>query len=129
YDLENLKLDQGRFFSESESVSGAPVAVIGYEVAQNLFKNTNPLGKRVRLYGNKFTIIGVISAVVLDLLLSPYIFLTKFTGINALSSLGAPKSRPDPCLLITPMIVNLLPYRRTLLPNGLVFLNKFCATS
>ncbi|EAS21060.1 ABC transporter permease [Nonlabens mediterrranea] len=61
YDLENLKLDQGRFFSESESVSGAPVAVIGYEVAQNLFKNTNPLGKRVRLYGNKFTIIGVIS--------------------------------------------------------------------
>ncbi|MGJ8683420.1 MAG: ABC transporter permease [Nonlabens sp.] len=61
YDLENLKLDQGRFYSESESNSGAAVAVIGYEVAQNLFKNTDPIGKRVRLYGNKFTIIGVIA--------------------------------------------------------------------
>ncbi len=61
YDLESLKLDKGRFFSESESVSGSPVAVIGYEVAQSIFKNTDPIGKRVRLYGNKFTVIGVIS--------------------------------------------------------------------
>lgn len=61
YDLENIKLDEGRFFSESEANSGSPVAVIGYEVAQNLFKNTNPIGKRVRLYGNKFTVIGVMS--------------------------------------------------------------------
>lgn len=61
YDLENIKLDEGRFFSESEAASGSPVAVIGYEVAQNLFKNTNPIGKRVRLYGNKFTVIGVMS--------------------------------------------------------------------
>lgn len=61
YDLENIKLDQGRFFSESEGVSGSAVAVIGYEVAQNLFKNTDPIGKRVRLYGNKFTVIGVMS--------------------------------------------------------------------
>jgi putative ABC transport system permease protein len=61
YDLENIKLQEGRFFNESESVSGAPVAVIGYEVAQSLFKNTSPIGKRVRLYGNKFTVIGVMS--------------------------------------------------------------------
>lgn len=61
YDLENIKLYEGRFFSESEANSGSPVAVIGYEVAQNLFKNTNPIGKRVRLYGNKFTVIGVMS--------------------------------------------------------------------
>lgn len=61
YDLENIKLDQGRFFSESEAVSGSPVAVIGYEVAESLFKNTDPIGKRVRLYGNKFTVIGVMS--------------------------------------------------------------------
>lgn len=61
YELEGLQLDQGRFFNESEAVSGSPVAVIGYEVAQSLFKDTDPIGQRVRLYGNKFTVIGVIS--------------------------------------------------------------------
>ena len=60
YEIDNLKLDQGRFFNESESASGSPVVVLGYEVANTLFDNTDPIGKRVRLYGNKFTVIGVL---------------------------------------------------------------------
>jgi putative ABC transport system permease protein len=60
YDLENLKLTDGRFFNESEDVSGAQVVVLGYEIAQSLFDDTDPIGKRVRLYGNKFTVIGVL---------------------------------------------------------------------
>jgi len=60
YDLENLKLTEGRFFNESEDVSGSPVVVLGYEIAQSLFDGIDPIGKRVRLYGNKFTVIGVI---------------------------------------------------------------------
>ncbi|SCY44172.1 putative ABC transport system permease protein [Nonlabens sp. Hel1_33_55] len=60
YDLENLKLVDGRFFNESEDLSGSPVVVLGYEIAQNLFDSQDPIGKRVRLYGNKFTVIGVL---------------------------------------------------------------------
>ncbi len=60
YNLENLKLEEGRFFNESEDMSGSPVVVLGYETAQGLFDSQNPIGKRVRLYGNKFTVIGVL---------------------------------------------------------------------
>ena len=60
YDIESLQIAQGRFFNESESNSGAPVVVLGDEVAKSLFDNFNPIGKKVRLYGRKFTVIGVL---------------------------------------------------------------------
>ncbi len=60
FDLEKLKLSEGRFFNGSESNSGSPVVVIGAEVANSLFGKANPIGRRVRLYGNKFTVIGVL---------------------------------------------------------------------
>lgn len=60
YNLENLKLTEGRFFNESEDASGSPVVVLGYELAKSLFDNADPIGNRVRLYGNKFTVIGVL---------------------------------------------------------------------
>ncbi len=58
--LDNLKIDQGRFFNESEEASGAFVVVLGYEVAQSLFKDQDALGKKVRLYGRNFNVIGVL---------------------------------------------------------------------
>lgn len=60
YEVEDFKVERGRFYTESESVSGAPVIVIGYTVAENLFGNSNPLGKQVRVYGRKLTVIGVL---------------------------------------------------------------------
>ncbi|WP_318641271.1 ABC transporter permease [Flavobacterium ardleyense] len=59
-DVQLLEFEEGRFFNESESNSGAQVVVLGYEIAQNLFKNIAPLGKTVRMYGQKFTVIGVV---------------------------------------------------------------------
>ena len=58
--IEDLQIAQGRFFNESESTSGSPIIVLGDEIAQNLFGNSNPLGKEVRLYGRKFSVIGVL---------------------------------------------------------------------
>lgn len=61
YDIENLKLDEGRFFNEAESNSGSMVVVIGYEIAKKLFGNSqNALGKTVRIYGRRFNVIGVL---------------------------------------------------------------------
>ncbi|WP_130735697.1 ABC transporter permease [Flavobacterium sp. J27] len=59
-DIEPIKVESGRFFNESESNSGTPVIVIGSEVATSLFGNKNPLGKKIRLYGQKLTVIGVL---------------------------------------------------------------------
>lgn len=59
-DIQGLEFSQGRFYNESESNSGARVAVIGDQVAQELFDSSNAVGKQVRLYGQKFTVIGVL---------------------------------------------------------------------
>ena len=59
-EIEPVEFKRGRFFNHSESDSGKPVIIIGYDVATNLFKNNNPIGKHVRLYGKRFTVIGVL---------------------------------------------------------------------
>ena len=60
YDIEALQLEKGRFFNESESVSGTHVIILGHEIAQNLFGDRDPLGKEVRMYGRRFSVIGVL---------------------------------------------------------------------
>lgn len=59
YEIENIKIEDGRFYTESESINGSPVVVLGYNIADNLFGNVNPIGKQIRIYGRKLTVIGV----------------------------------------------------------------------
>lgn len=59
-EIQPMKFKQGRFFNESESNSGTAVIVLGYEIANSLFENIDPIGKKIRLYGQKFTVIGVL---------------------------------------------------------------------
>ncbi|RTL13540.1 MAG: FtsX-like permease family protein [Flavobacteriaceae bacterium] len=60
FDIEPIKIETGRLFNEAESNSGSPVIVIGSEVAKGLFENRDPIGKKIRLYGQKLTVIGVL---------------------------------------------------------------------
>jgi len=60
YTIEDFKVEKGRFYSELESETGAPVIVVGSDLAKNLFDNLNPIGKQVRVYGRKLTVIGVL---------------------------------------------------------------------
>lgn len=57
-DVWNLKIEQGRYFTESEMISGAPMAIIGDEIAIRLFENINPTGKTIKIQGQKFLVIG-----------------------------------------------------------------------
>jgi putative ABC transport system permease protein len=59
-DIQGLEFDEGRFYNESESNSGVPVIVIGNEIATGLFEGSNPIGKNIRLYGQRFSVIGVL---------------------------------------------------------------------
>jgi putative ABC transport system permease protein len=59
-DIQKLDFQQGRFYNEAESNSGLSLIVLGYEVAQKLFEGSDPIGKDVRLYGQKFNVIGVL---------------------------------------------------------------------
>ena len=58
-DIQRLEFAEGRFFNEPESNSGRPVVVLGYEIAKGLFDDVDPIGKTVRLYGQRFVVIGV----------------------------------------------------------------------
>ena len=58
--IDNIKVEKGRFFNESEDASGSSVIVLGYEIAEVLFPNVNPIGQTVRLYGKRFDVIGVL---------------------------------------------------------------------
>lgn len=59
--IQKMDFDKGRFFNESESNSGTPLVVLGHDIAKNLFDNIDPIGKKIRLYGQRFTVIGVMT--------------------------------------------------------------------
>ncbi len=59
YEIWNYDLGEGRYFSPQESKSGAPVAVIGSDIAEGLFGSQNPIGKDVKMMGRKMRVIGV----------------------------------------------------------------------
>jgi putative ABC transport system permease protein len=59
-DIQVLSFAKGRFFNESESNSGGSLIILGHDIAQNLFDGLDPIGKKIRLYGQKFTVIGVL---------------------------------------------------------------------
>jgi putative ABC transport system permease protein len=58
-DIQRMEFLEGRFFNEYESSAGKQVVVLGYNIAEGLFDNYNPIGKEIRMYGQKFTVIGV----------------------------------------------------------------------
>lgn len=56
----SLEIQSGRFFTELEANNGRGVAIIGTTVAENLFPNTDPIGKNIKIGGYKTYVIGVI---------------------------------------------------------------------
>lgn len=57
--VSTANIETGRFFTAGESRSGAPVCIIGVDVAQELFENEDPLGKKVKFGPHQFRVIGV----------------------------------------------------------------------
>jgi len=53
------ELADGRWFTNSEQVSGTAVAVLSVDVAKKLFGNIQPLDKLVRIGGRPFRVIGI----------------------------------------------------------------------
>lgn len=55
-----FELQSGRYFTQLESQSGRNVVILGAELAENLFPNTDPIEKSVKLFGLRMTVIGVV---------------------------------------------------------------------
>ena len=57
--IQEMDLDQGRFFGRDESSRGEAVAVIGDEVLKACFPSGRALGATLRIAGRAFEVIGV----------------------------------------------------------------------
>ena len=55
----NVLPEFGRPLSKLDVDHRRNVCIIGYEIAEKLFKNINPLGRRITIGSNKFRVIGV----------------------------------------------------------------------
>jgi len=97
-------ISQGRNITEVEFSAARPVAIIGASVAEGLFGEINPIGKRIKIKGTKLLVIGVFERTGKDLIAQSYdemimvpaTFLTsvinpKYTGGNQIMV----KAKPD----------------------------------
>jgi putative ABC transport system permease protein len=57
--IRNIKLSSGRFFTAAEARRSARVVIIGQDVVNEISPSSDPLGKRVRIRGQSFQVIGV----------------------------------------------------------------------
>lgn len=57
--LGNTQIANGRYFTEIEDTHHATVAVLGADVKNNLFGDTDAVGKTIKIEGRPFTVIGV----------------------------------------------------------------------
>ena len=56
----SFELSEGRYFSPFESNGGRNVGIIGSGIADNLFGEIDPVGKKITVFGRKVEVIGVI---------------------------------------------------------------------
>lgn len=61
--IKTTKLNTGRFFTDDEDEGLAKVAVLGNGITEKLFKNTNPLGEKIKIKGQNFKVIGALQPV------------------------------------------------------------------
>lgn len=57
--IKSFDLVAGRYFTLLESNTGKNVCIVGMAVAQGLFGEQNPVGKSIKVFKRKLTIIGV----------------------------------------------------------------------
>ena len=57
--ISNLNVVLGRSFVPADDQYGTRVAIIGYDIVDNLMPNGDPIGKEIRVDGEPYTVIGV----------------------------------------------------------------------
>lgn len=58
--VASIDIQDGRFFTEEEDYTGKKVCVIGADIAKNVFPNEQPIGKRIRMRGQDWEVIGTL---------------------------------------------------------------------
>jgi len=59
-DVQNAKIEKGRFFTKEEEMDNARVVVLGSKIASEIFGDDDPIGKRVTIKKVNLNVIGVL---------------------------------------------------------------------
>ena len=89
--VRTFNLERGRFFSQVEFAAGRNVAVIGSDISNNLFPNTNPIGKTIKFFGRNTEVIGVFEREGADmmgnshddLIMIPVSYMANYLDVNS----------------------------------------------
>jgi putative ABC transport system permease protein len=57
--LQNLNIEEGRDFTESDEEHASHVCIIGSDIRDNLLAGVDPIGQEIRVDGTPYTVIGV----------------------------------------------------------------------
>ncbi|MBK8627688.1 MAG: ABC transporter permease [Saprospiraceae bacterium] len=60
--IQGVKIQEGRYFTQSEYESGTNKVILGFKLYNELFKNFNGIGKEVKLFGQNFQVIGYLES-------------------------------------------------------------------
>jgi len=60
FEIRSFNLARGRVFTTQEVQAGAPVLVLGYELAEKLFEGQDPIGREVKVFDLPYRVIGVV---------------------------------------------------------------------
>ena len=58
-DVFDIRMTSGRWFGDVDDEQHAPLIILGYDTAEELFPAENPLGKEINIEGQLFQVIGV----------------------------------------------------------------------
>ncbi len=56
--VQSLELEEGRMFTNEEVYHRAKVVVLGHSPRRDLFPNVDPVGKKIRISNDDFTVVG-----------------------------------------------------------------------
>ncbi|MEM7726747.1 MAG: ABC transporter permease [Cyanobacteria bacterium P01_A01_bin.45] len=60
--VRDFEIDKGRFFNQLDIQRNNQVVVLGSDLTEKLFGNSNPVGEQIRIKNTSFQIIGVLEA-------------------------------------------------------------------
>lgn len=93
-DITNLTISSGRVISKIDLENNSKVCLLGNDMAETLFNLSNPVGQSIKIDGDNYTVIGVLTAVgssmgsnVDDMIIIPFTtakYLESDTSINDL---------------------------------------------
>jgi putative ABC transport system permease protein len=59
-EIRSFELERGRYFTSLETSAGRNIVVLGYDLAQELFQDVDPIGKNIKTMGRKATVVGMV---------------------------------------------------------------------